>query len=83
MATSEYAWLREFVEVPRPGAWFNVGESLSEHGVHGRQAALPVCIERSRDLQAQVFRTPMAGPTLCDGVESFIEFVPEGATRVI
>ena len=79
----ECTWLREVVEIPSPGMWSDVRDSLREHGVHGRQAALPVRIERSRDLQAEMVGTPMAGPTLDNDVESFVEPIPESPKRVI
>ena len=50
IAGDEYTWLRESVEVPPSGTRSNVRDSLGEHSVHGRQAALPARIERSRRL---------------------------------
>ena len=48
IARGESARLRESVQVPSPGTRFDVRDSLSEHGVHRRKAALPTGIERSR-----------------------------------
>ena len=82
-ARGKCAWLRKVAQVPLSGTWADVRDSLREHGVHGRQAALPVCIERCRHLQAEMVGTPMPGPTLNNAVECFIEPIPESAKRVI
>ena len=73
----ERTWLCEVVEIPSPGMWFDVRDSLREHGVHGRQTALPVCIESSRDLKTEMVGTPMAGPAFYNSVQCLIEPIPE------
>ena len=83
LAMGESARLRKVVEVPSTGTWLDVGDSLGEHGVHGRQGALPVGIERSRHLQAEMVGTPMAGPAFDNGVECFVKPIPESAKWVI
>ena len=72
LAMGEFARLREVVEVPSTGTWLDVRDSLDEHGIHGRQAALPIRIKRSRDLEAEVVRTSMAVPTFDNVAEDII-----------
>ena len=79
----EYARRRKMAQVPPLATGVNVGDSLREHGVQGREAALPVRIERSRHLKTEMVGTPMAGPTLDNAVECFFEPITKGAKRVI
>ena len=74
-ARGECARLREFVQVPPPRAWVDVGDPLREHRVHGRQTARPVRVERSGDLKTEVVGTLMAGPTLDNVVKEIIKTV--------
>ena len=83
IARGECAWLRKVAQVPPLGTRFDVRDSLREHGVHGRQATLPVRVERSRDLKAEMVGTPMDRPTHDNGVESFVEPTFESAKRVL
>ena len=51
IAKGQCAGFREVIEIPLPATGVNVGDSLRNHGVHRRQSALAISIERSRDLE--------------------------------
>jgi hypothetical protein len=82
-ARGECAWLREFVQVPPPTTGVDVADPLREQSTHGRQAALPVRVERSRDFETEMVGNSISGPRFDDRVENFVEPIAQSTKRVV